>query len=349
MTDDATRTTRRRALPPSAAPVAFLVGLVVAGMSLLLLGVLAAEGGTTPIPSRFSEFDNGTVIAGHLVPPYAPDPSVLEVSYAFPEGPGDVYLLHCADLERLREGRPLLDPLVREEGVRSGSFSRSMAGYLGYGTIYFRQGDAPAAPGAQPGAGAGSSAVGGDPLDVRASCVGAFVAFRWEGDPQANRPQVDIRVREVPLDSVPAALLFGLAGVGGAIALAAGLAWGRTGRAPPPRREDGAGTAETLYRLAVRSEAWLARTRRYVLISGPVGIFLWYPVLIPWTWRLGREGSGAAWMPWALAAATLLFLVGLTTLWAREFVRLDRELAAWREQLAELRRREETLLAELSA
>ena len=344
--DENPKGARVRPMLTSGAPVAFLVGLVVVAMSLLLLGVMAAEGGTTPITSRFSSIDNGTALSGHLVPPYAPDPSVLEVSFSFPRAPGDAYLLHCADLERLRAGEAPREPLVRMEGVREGAFSRPMADYLGYGTTYFAPG------GAAPQPGGAASAVGGPSIDVRDACVGAFVVLRWQEDaPDANRPRVDVAVREVPLDSVPASLLFALAGLGATLALGGGLLWGRARRAPPPAPGDGdgAGTAETLYRLATRSEAWLARTRRYVLISGPVGVFLWYPVLVPWAWRLGREASGAAWMPWALAGATLLLLVGLTALWAREFLRLDRELAAWRAQLAELRRREETLLAELSS
>ncbi len=78
-----------------------------------------------------------------------------------------------------------------------------------------------------------------------------------------------------------------------------------------------------------------------------LGIFLWYPFLVPWTWRQAALASDDPVLPWAVAAATLVFLIALTILWAREFLRVDRELTGWRGRMGELRRREEGLMSAL--
>lgn len=361
MTPPAPPRNRLRSTLASNAPVAFLLGLVVLGVSALLLGVLATEGDTTVLDDRLRMDRRDDLVAlSYLVPPYAPDDALLEVTYAFPHGPGDVYVLDCADLERVLQRQAPRRPLVALHDAREGAFSEPMDNYLGYGWYLFdASGDATGAGNATSGGGASSGGGSSRETVVLGSgasvpggvCGGVYVSFVYAQAAGAddNRPQVEVRVREVPLDGADAIALFALSAVSGLLALAGGLEWQRRRRAASPAAgaDEGAGTAETLRRLAERSEAWLARTRRYVLISGPLGIFLWYPVLIPWAWRAGREGSGTAWMPWALAGGALLFLAGLTTLWAREALRLDRELKAWREQLAELRRREEALLAEL--
>lgn len=336
---DATR--RPRASLAANAPVLFLVGIALVGVSLLLLGVLAAEANSTPVAASTGSVRDGVIVKGKLVPPYGPFHAVLEVEYEFPEAPGDAFLVHCADLERLLQGREPLAPLVRHDDRTSGSFSRSMTDYLGLRTTYFRVAD-----------GSPVTTWGGAALRADEVCFGAWVAFRYSGtDSRVNEPDARVHVREVPLDSVPGAILIALAATGAVLGLAGALLWPRARRAAAAEAAaaaGGEGTAETLYRLAERSEAWLARTRRYVLVSGPLGVFLWYPVLVPWAWRAGREASATGWMPWALAAGAIALLAGLTVAWAREFVRLDRELRAWREQLAELRRREAELWAELS-
>ena len=328
------------------------------GVSLLLLGVLAGEGATVPLQEASVSNNNGTITVAYPIPAYPYEEAVLEVEYAFPVAPGDAYLVNCIDHTRLVEGRPIEGPAVRREDMREGSFTSLLGREQGWpSTRYYRLTDA-----TEPAmAGSGSSASGGGGTSIGSFprgteyCTGVLVAFQWEASSpeawQENRPDASVVVREMPLEGEMAGALFALAILGGASALAGGLAWGRQRDGPraPSDLDEAAGAAETLRVMAERAEAWLARTRRYVLISGPLGIFLWYPVLIPWAWRAGREGSTSAWMPWALATGALLFLAGLTLLWAREFLRLDRELAAWREQLAELKRREDALMAELSA
>ena len=78
-----------------------------------------------------------------------------------------------------------------------------------------------------------------------------------------------------------------------------------------------------------------------------LGVFLWYPILVPWAWQQAARASDVPIFPWAIAAMTLVFLLVLTVLWAREFARLDRELHGWRDRLKELRERETHLMDKL--
>jgi len=113
-------------------------------------------------------------------------------------------------------------------------------------------------------------------------------------------------------------------------------------RDPPPPAEDS--TVEALRASLDRMGEQLERTRKHLLLAGILGVFLWYPFLVPWAWQQAARSSDDPVVPWGVAAMTLAFLVVLTILWAREFLHLDRELNAWRGRIGELRDREEHLM-----
>jgi hypothetical protein len=176
------------------------------------------------------------------------------------------------------------------------------------------------------------------------------VVFRWAAgdDALANRPDAQVGlVHNTMLDS-PLGGALGLVAFAGAAAMAVGT-WGIVARRrrPEPVPDDDEGMAEALLRLAERSEAWLSRTRRYLLLAGVLGVVLWYPFLVPLVWSAGRDLVPAPWGSWLLAGLAALLLATLTFLWARALHQLDRDLDAWRAKVARLRLRERELLAEL--
>jgi hypothetical protein len=133
--------------------------------------------------------------------------------------------------------------------------------------------------------------------------------------------------------------------VGGALlALFGGLAWARVlgPRAVSAPAQDS--TVEALRGSLDRMGEQLERTRRHLLFAGVLGVFLWYPILVPWAWQQAARASDDPLVPWAVAAMTIAFLLALTLLWAREFLALDRELNAWRGRLRELRSREQAFM-----
>jgi hypothetical protein len=172
------------------------------------------------------------------------------------------------------------------------------------------------------------------------------VVFQWAAageDLGANRPGASVIFQSARLDAGQFAALSVLMGASALAALLGGLAWvrGRTSTVWPASDDS---TVEALRGSLDRMGEQLERTRKLLLLAGVLGVFLWYPFLVPWAWLQAARASDDAFVPWGAAAMTLLFLVVLTILWAREFLRLDRELNAWRSRLDELRDREAHLM-----
>lgn len=303
------------------APLAFVAGLVLLGLAILV-AALAATGSDLPVGAEPEEFSvNGTA---HLVYPVsvgARGDDRLTVHFRFPEDAGTGMVVRCGDHQRLRAGEAPLEPQVVTAG-RSGSFSTTLSG----------------------------SFLGGSTRD--AYCPFLYVVLQWpagEGDAARNRPLVTM-VRESVLLEGPVGAFVGITGVLGAgLATTFGVAWGR--RLNRAARVEAAGleesAAETLLLTLERSGRWMERTRRYLFLGGVFGIFLWYPIILPWTFRYALDGTAVAPLPWVVSAAILGLLVALTLVWAREYLRLDRELHAWEVRIARLREREAALLSEL--
>lgn len=322
-----------RSVTRVAAAGAFFAGLALLGFVMVMLAVAASLAGTTPLVLHDVTVDNGTATLTYPVPAVSRGMR-LQGDYAFHGDPGTVVVGWCSDYRRILAGQAPYDPAFWRTSTTSGSFDLTQDDILPRTWHYF-----PPAPPAPPG----------DPTRTRELylCSGAFVLLQWPAD--QPRPDVALQVREAPLDADAAAPLGLLSLLGGALLLAGGLAWGRARNrdAHLGAAAEDESTAETLLRAVERTGGWIERTRRTVLVSGILGVFLWYPVLLPWAWNVGSRASTSPAAPWIVAGGALLLLLALTALWAREYLRLDRELVAWSERVARLRAREAALLNEL--
>lgn len=307
------------------APPAFLfAGLLLFGVSLLVLGTEATEEGTIELdPSRLT-VANGTAVLLYPIEYLGERGASVVTSYAFPQAPGDAYLIRCDDTAQMVQGHAPVQPVLAFSHLRNGTFVASSQtvtvrnlGYtLNETTGYWERCD-------------------------------AAIAFQWDvpdGDPAANRPEVTVTYNSERLEGESFGLLAILMGASALSALLGGLAWAREGsrRSAEPPSDDS--TVEALRDSLDRMGEQLERTRKHLLLGGVLGVFLWYPFLVPWAWIQADRASDDPVIPWAVAALTLAFLLALTVLWAREFLRLDRELNEWRGRMGELRVREEYLM-----
>lgn len=316
------------------APLAFVAGLALVSFTLLMLSVGAGMAGVQHVEEYHITTNNGTATLAYPVANDLRHDSRLEGEYRFPQAPGTAMVIGCGDYAAVMAGGAPSAPAEWLVGAREGRFSLRTP-QLHFGPASFL----PPNP--------------GDPAPLRFYCGNYFVAFQWtvdpaEADPLANRPDVDLVVRTLPLDGEATApfTIFGTAGT--LLALLGGVGWARrinARRRVPPADEDES-AAETLLRVLERTGEWLERTRRSLLMAGVLGIFLWYPVLVPWAWAVGAKSSARPWMPWFLSGAVVVLLLLLSAFWAREYLRLDKELAAWRERMARLREREARLLSD---
>ena len=309
----------RRLLPPAA----LFAGLFLFGMSLFILGSEASEEGVEPLDPSSLTVANASAVLVYPADYFPYERSFLNVTFAFPQAPGDAYFVSCDDAARLMAGQEPLAPALAFQRLQEGAFRVSRQTVPDRDVVY-------------------SLDENGE-LDY---CGGAIV-LRWaapEGDPVANRPAVSVVYHDGQLEGEDLLLLFMLMVGGALLALFGGLAWAKSQgpRAVASPSEDS--TVEALRASLDRMGEQLERTRRHLLFAGVLGIFLWYPILVPWSWQQAARASDDPVVPWAVAAMTIAFLLALTLLWAREFLALDRELNAWRGRLRELRHREQAFM-----
>lgn len=310
------------------APGALFAGLFFFGLSMLFLAAESHEEGRVDLAPSFFGVVNGTAIIAFPVDYHGERTERIEVAYGFPNGSGDAFLVGCADLARVRLGEPPREPLLAYMGLRNASFVANQQTVTDTSPLY--------------------------PFDAQRGyalrCAPALV-FRWPADgsdPSVGRPHVEASHLSADLDGENFVIYTILVGGGALLALFGGLAWARA----VPRGgaiADAGSTVEILRASLDQMGAQLERTRKHLLLGGVLGIFLWYPFLVPWAWRTAARASESRFVPWAVAALTMLFLVVLTLLWAREFHRLDRELIRWRRRMSDLRAREARLLDTLDA
>lgn len=309
-------------------PFALLLGVVLFGIALLALGIEAAGEDPQPLDPSSLTTANGTAVLAYPIKSFASGSNRVQVSYAFPNEPGDAYVVHCEDLDAMRRGEAPAEPLLAFTQLREGRFvATEQTLPVEYGSR-FR----------------------GDPsLGVSRGCEPA-VAFSWSatgGDPAANRPAASVTLHHTAFDAGRYWLLLLLMTAGASLALVGGLAWARPRAASAPLPGSDDSPIEVLRASLDRMGGQLERTRRHLLLAGVLGLFLWYPILVPWTWRQAQRTSDNPLFPWAVAGLTLAFLAVLTGLWARELHRLDRELVAWRARMSQLRERENSLMETL--
>lgn len=309
-----------------APPAALFAGLFLFGVSLLVLGTEASEEGTIALDPSSLTVVNDTALLVYPVGYYGSSDVRVNVTYAFPQAAGDAFFVGCADNAAMKAGGdPVAAPLAFTR-LREGSFvvSSQTVPRTAQSLFYTE-----------------------DPETGRIAYCKSAVVFRWaavEGDPATNRPEVSVVYHSAALDEANFALLAILMGGGAALALGGGLRWARARPDHDRRPPADDSTVEALRASLDRMGEQLERTRQHLLYAGILGVFLWYPVLVPWAWQQAARSSDDPVIPWAVAALTLVFLLVLTVLWAREFLQLDRELSAWRGRMWELRHREEGLM-----
>ena len=309
----------RRLLPPAA----MVLGLFLFGLSLAQLSFEVSPETAVPIHAGSLTAANGTAILLYPIDYFGYGNAHLDVNYTFPQEAGRASFVDCEDAAALARGQPARDPLLTFVGQRQGSFVVSHQ-TLPSGDRYLTYDE------------------------VRRTPCEPAVALEWAAgtDLAANKPTVSVLYYEEGFEGEDLLFLSILMGGSALLTLLGGLAWVRTGYAAsaPPAQ---ASTVETLRASLDQVVVQLERTRKNLLFAGILGVFLWYPFLVPWSWQQAARVSDGPFFPWAVAGLTLLFLVSLTVLWAREFLRLDRNISAWRGRLDELRSREDHLMQTL--
>jgi len=320
----------RNALPRSL-PLAFmLTGVALFGASLAALSLEGSGAGTHELEPTTLVVANDSAVILYPVDYHGHRYSRVDVQYEFPREAGEAYFVGCSDAAALERGEAPAAPALKFTHQRSGKFVVWDQTVRDIAALY-----------------------GGVAPDARDASCRPAVAFRWpaiEQDAALNRPEVAARYYAGHFDGENfLALLAPMAG-GPLLALGGGLWWARM-RAPASERLPHAdhSMAESLRRLMDRMGEQLERTRRHLLFAGFVGIFVWYPLLLPWAWRQARLATDDPVIHWTVTGLAVLFLLVLTFLWAREYVRLRVELVAWRRKIGELRAKEHGFLRRLDA
>lgn len=305
------------------APIAFVLGVLLFGLSILALTFNATAPGFGPVEEHETTVVDEDVLQAYPVPVSRQVATRIDVTFEYPRHAGDAMIVGCSGYSALLQGQ---DP----DRVHSSSSGDRGSISTGTSPEGFRGG----AP---------------DP-----QCPFLYAVLQWElrgEEPTANQPEATVTSSPVIMPGLVLTVAGVTAVIGIAIALLGGTAWSR--RLQRVRGTVAAGddesTSETLLHAIGKTGDWLTRTRRYVILAGILGIFLWYPVVLPWAWTTSLRGSSTHFYPWLLSFGALTLLLILTIFWAREYLRLDRELVAWRKRMDRFHKRETQLLADLDA
>jgi hypothetical protein len=307
----------RRFESPFAAAV-FFVGLLVFLGSLLAIGVLSVETGPQAIDPRGPYSGNGTATYLMMLPYGRYDlTGHVTGSWSFPQGTGRFLVVSCSEVANLTRGEPIPDPVLATAPSGHGSIDLPTRDLLFI-----------------------------DVRDARDYCGPNVMALQWAAgaDPTLTAPRLQLQAENDPLAGATGVVLLAISGLGVILVAVGGTVWLRGQREPPaagPAPEES--TAESLRQLTDRSVAWLERMRRYLRLGGVLGLLLWYPVVLAWAWSIAHVSTTSS-VPLLLALVVVAFLGVLTTLWAREYHAISRELRGWRERVEALRRREEEMM-----
>jgi hypothetical protein len=306
--------------------LALSAGIFLFGLSLVVIGIEAAEADPEPLePSAFTSA-NGTAMLAYPTKYFGYESQRVEVAYTFPVALGDALVVDCEGYGALLRGERVT-PLLAFTGLKEGAFVVSFQ-TLPTGAHYD---------------------IVVDPQTGARTFCEPVVVFAWQiagEDATSNRPTASVTLHTTPFDQGRGWVLLVLLTASSVLALLGGLAWAQR-RSPGATPASDATVVEVLRASLDGMGEQLQRTRRHLQFAGVLGIFLWYPVLVPWAWREAAETDVNAVFPWAIAGLTLIFLIVLTGLWVRELHRLDCEILSWRSRMVELREREVGLLQTL--
>lgn len=306
------------------APIAFVAGIVLFGLSILALTFTATAPGHGPVEEHETTVVGDEVVLAYPVPISPHVATRIDASFDYPRHAGDAMIVGCSGYSALLHG---------QEPREVGPSTSGTSGRLSSATSPEAFGDT-------------------DAPSLR--CPFRYAIFQWDlrgEEPSANRPDVTVETAPVLLPGVVIGVVSGTAVIGLVLAIVGGTAWARRLQRVhgTETADDAESTSETLLLLIGKTGDWLTRTRRYLIAAGILGIFLWYPIVLPWAWSTALRGSSGSVYPWLLTVGALTFLLFLTVVWARAYLRLDRELVAWRDRMDRLRTREAQLLADLDA
>jgi hypothetical protein len=298
--------------PTFARTLGLVAGLSLFATGLILIGTAGQHERELPATQSETWAGNGTAGTAYVLPRIPL--GVVTTSFTFPAAEGSVQLLDCEDWTRVVEGASPQNPLLVREHVRSSSFTYTIDATL------FPRFTGQSAPDPSPP----------PPPRLFGACSQLFVTFQWAVPPSTapaeNEPSADVHLVLQTTAASTGSTFAGLSVLGAALVLASVLA---PRRAPPPAAPIESGTAEALLEATQHSVDWMRRTQRYLAIAGLLGVFLWYPILVPlafwWGTRL-PDGSPPAAM---IATVTFVFLAALSLFWWQEHRRLSSDLRAW--------------------
>lgn len=310
-----------------------LLGLALFAAGLILLATVGRAEREAPATEGETLFQNGTARQAFALP--GVNFGEIETTYNFPVHPGNVELLSCNDWERVARGEPARDSLLRRDNVTQGSF-RFQLDTVFFPMFYHAEPRIHHTPGTPT-----------PPLaPLFTPCSQLLVVFGWtysgNETPTANQPAAQVTLHINAADPT-ASYFFVILSVAGAVAVLIGILLpARSGPTIPPRPDQG--TAEALLEAAEHTMGWMRRTQRYLRLAGFLGVFLWYPILIPLSYSWADKLPPGSVPPGFVAFVTFLFLLALSAFWLTEHRRLSRDIRDWEARIAALRARDLAML-----